>query len=158
MDTLILYKAYREYIAEPECPNGDLCDPRDRHAANIAFLEMNMRLTKESFCGVMAHIKYNLSRRLKDGCRLIDDPKLGGHYYVYSDDFEQIEQEAVRAWERAERLYALILDSEHDIAEEYALREREKDKEILREIRRKEFMNTPAILIKSCKQLSLFKT
>lgn len=156
MDTLILYKAYRQYIAELERPNGDLCDPRDRHAANIAFLEMNMRLTKESFCEVMAHIKYNLSRRLKEGYRLIDDPKLGGHYYVYSDDYELIKQEAQRAWEQAERLYSLILDSEHDIAEEYTLREQEKDKELLRRIRLNEFFNTPVIPIKSCKQLSLF--
>lgn len=156
MDTLILYKAYREYIAEPERPNGDLCDPRDRHAANIAFLEMNMRLTKESFCGVIAHIKYILSRRLKDGCRLIDDPKLGGHYYVYCDGYGQIEQEARHAWEQAERLYGLILDSQKAISEEYALREREKDAKLLCEIRRKEFMNAPATPVKSCKQLSLF--
>ncbi len=156
MDTLILYKAYREYIAEPERPDGDICDPRDRHAVNIACLERNMQMTKDTFCGVMAHIKYNLSRRLKEGCRLIDDPKLGGHYYVYSDDYELIKQEALQAWERAERLYTLILDSEYNIAEEYSLREQEKDTEILREIRRKEFMNTPAIPIKSCKQLSLF--
>lgn len=157
MDTLILYKAYRQYLAEtPRKRFGDCYPQKDKHMDMISSIVNSIEQTKEDFCTVMVALVHTFPRRMKEGCRLIYDPKVGGSYYVYSDDYYTALEQTKQLWQKAERLYSFILDDEKEIARQYALIEQEKDAELLRQIHLKEFLNTPLEPIKSTFQLLLF--
>lgn len=104
----------------------------------------------------MAHIKYTLQGRLNACRRLIDDPVLGGHYEVYTDDYDDRLHEMEAEIAKAERLYSLIAMDQEDIAQQYRLIEQEKDAAILRKLNVKRTRNSASYPTHPGLQRSLF--